>query len=113
MLCQKFVTRGSMFYNRLRQWFIPEREQAGAQAGRGCVEHIVVLRMIMDTCVRKNLLLYLVYVDFSKAYDRIPRLSVTMVLKELGCGFVMLRALASLYKVSKSILGLTINKHYN
>ena len=30
------------------------------------------------------------------------------VLKELGCGFVMLRALASLYKVSKSILGLTI-----
>ena len=30
------------------------------------------------------------------------------VLKELGCGFVMLRALASLYKVSKSILSLTI-----
>ena len=97
-----------VLYNRLRQWFIPEREQAGAQEGRGCMEHIVALRMIMDTCVRKNLPLYLVYVDFSKAYDRIPRLSIMKVLKELGCGFVMLRALASLYKVSKSILGLTI-----
>ena len=102
-----------VLYNRLRQWFIPEREQAGSQAGKGCMEQIVALWMIMDTCVSKNLLLYLVYVDFSKAYDRIPRLSVTMVLKELGCGFVMLRAIASLYKVSKSILGLTIIKHYN
>ena len=46
-----------VLYNWLRQWFIPEREQAGAQAGRGCMEHVVALRMIMDTCVRKNLLL--------------------------------------------------------
>ena len=95
-------------YNRLRQWFIPGREQAWAQAGRGCMEHIVALRMIMDTCVRKKLPLYLVYVDFSKAYNWIARLSIMYVLKELRCGFVMLRALASLYKGTKSILGLTI-----
>ena len=40
--------------NRLRQWFIPEKEQAGAMAGSGCMEHIVALWMIMDIYVRKN-----------------------------------------------------------
>ena len=33
---------------RLEAWFKPYREQAGAQKGRGCVEHIVTLRLITD-----------------------------------------------------------------
>jgi hypothetical protein len=72
------------------------------------MEHIVALRLIMDTCYRKKLPLYIVYVDFTKAYDKIPRKSILHVLKNMGCGSVMLKALASLYKISKSIVGLAV-----
>ena len=36
-----------LLYNRLRQWYKPDREQAGAQEKRGCLEHIVTLRLII------------------------------------------------------------------
>ena len=32
--------------NRLMSWYIPFREQAGAQPKRGCIEHIISLRLI-------------------------------------------------------------------
>jgi hypothetical protein len=94
--------------NRLTQWFKPAWEQAGAQAKRGCIEHIVALRLLMDMCVRKRLPLFIIFVDFSKAYDRVPRRSLMEILRDLGCGKVMLAALVSMYKVSKSILGLAV-----
>ena len=50
----------------------------------------------------------MVYVDFSKAYDMMPRTLFWEVLMKLGCGNMMLRALASMYKVSKSVLNSTI-----
>jgi hypothetical protein len=34
--------------NRLNEWFTPDREQAGAQAGRGCLEQIVTFRLVQD-----------------------------------------------------------------
>lgn len=43
-----------VLYNRLYQWFKPYREQAGAQKKRGCMEHIVALRLIIDIAKRKS-----------------------------------------------------------
>ncbi len=97
-----------VLYNRLSLWFRPSREQAGAQPKRGCLEHIVSLRLLMDYCVGKKQKLYVVFIDFSKAYDRIPRDKLMARLSYLGCGFVMLAALASMYKVSYSVLGVAI-----
>ena len=34
--------------NRLISWYIPQREQAGGQSERDCVEHIMTLRLIID-----------------------------------------------------------------
>ena len=97
-----------VLYNRLVQWFKPDKEQAGAQPKRGCVEHIVTLRLIMDFCFRRKKKLFIAFVDFSKAYDRVPRDKMMETLKRVGCGFVMLFAIASMYKVTKSILGTAI-----
>ena len=97
-----------VLYRRLILWFTPSREQAGAQQGRGCIEHIISLRLLMDYCVSKKCKLYIVYIDFSKAYDRIPRDKLVVTLKRLGCGAVMLSALMSMYRVSYSLLGATI-----
>ena len=62
-----------MLNNRLTKWYIPCREQAGAQVKRGCIELIVTLRLIIDRCVRRKEPLFISFIDFSKAYDRVPR----------------------------------------
>ena len=57
---------------RLQQWFQPYREQAGAQAGRGCLEHIMTLRLLIDFAKKKKIKLYVIFVDFAQAYDKVP-----------------------------------------
>ena len=94
--------------NRLTQWYTPDREQAGAQKIRGCIEHLVTLRLIIIDCFGKKLQLYIAFIDFSKAYDRVPRNKFMDTLKRLGCGCVMLLALIAMYKITKSILGMAV-----
>ena len=94
--------------NRLSSWYIPCREQAGAQVKRGCIELIVTLRLIIDRCVRRKEPLFIAFIDFSKAYDRVPRNYLLELLKSLGCGVVMLTALTSLFSVTQFVLGATI-----
>ena len=94
--------------NRLTKWFSPEREQAGAQPGRGCLEHIVTLRLIMNYCFKKRVKLFVAYVDLSKAYDRVPRNKLMMCLKKAGCASAMLMALVAMYQVTRSMLGMAV-----
>ena len=94
--------------NRLMLWHKPCREQAGAQPKRGCTEHLITLRLIIDYARHRKLKLFITYVDFSKAYDRVPRGKMFQVLKALGCGAIMLAALMALYTTTFSILGSAI-----
>ena len=94
--------------NRLELWFKPYREQAGAQKGRGCLEHIVSLRLLTDYSRRKKKKLFITFVDFSKAYDLVPRQMLFSVLKNLGCGAAMLSAIAAMYSVTQSVIGTAI-----
>ena len=80
----------------------------GGQEKRGCIEHIVTVRLIIDRCPRLKIPLFIVFVDFSMAYDRVPRNYLLKLLKSLGCGVVMLTALTSLFCVTQFILGSTI-----
>jgi hypothetical protein len=45
--------------------------------------------------------LYLIFVDFSKAYDRVPRDILVHKLAQMGCGALMLHAIAAIYKCTK------------
>lgn len=93
---------------RLSQWFTPFREQAGAQVNRSCIEHIVTLRLLCDNARRKKYKLYVAFIDFTQAYDLVPRVVLFNVLKRLGCGAVMLAALIAMYKHTESVLGSTL-----
>ena len=94
--------------NRLMQWFSPYREQAGGQPKRGCMEHITTLRILLDIARRKKFPLFVTFVDFSQAYDRVPRDALMGVLRRLGCGAVMLAALVAMYSVTHSVLGTAV-----
>ena len=97
-----------VLYNRLTKWFIPDREQAGAQSKRSCIEHIMTLRLLFSYSSAKKLKLFVVFVDFSKAYDRVPRDKLLRTLIRLGCGMTMLLALVAMYTVTRSILGTAV-----
>lgn len=93
-----------MLLHRLYHWFTPVRGQAGAQRQRRCLEHIT-LRLLIDTARRKKIKLFITFIDFSKAYDLVPRHKLFEVLKQAGCGKVMLAALIALWRVTESIIG--------
>ena len=90
--------------NRLELWLKSYREQAGAQKGRGCIEHIVTLRLLSDYAKKKKTKLFMTFVDFSKAYDLVPRHMLFSVLKRLGCGAVMLSVLVAIYSSSHVVM---------
>ena len=93
---------------RLYQWFRPCREQAGAQRNRGCLEHIATLRLITDSARKKRKKLFVMFIDFSKAYDAMPRHTLFRTLRRLGCGVVMLAAIIGMYRLTESIVGCAI-----
>ena len=97
-----------MLYNRLSKWWYPDREQAGAQPGRGCAEHLATLRLLMEFSLRKRKKLFIAFIDFVKAYDKVSRKILFLILKKLGCGIIMLTALISMYKITHSILGIAV-----
>ena len=56
----------------------------------------MALRLLVDFVKGKRRKLFLVYVDFQKAYDRIPRYKLIERLKELGCRRIMLKPITSI-----------------
>ncbi len=81
--------------------------QAGAQEKRECVENTVALRLY-DMARRRKLTLFVTFIDFSQAYDRVPRLELFYVLRRLGCGSSMLCALIAMYTVTESLVGTAV-----
>ena len=94
----------SILTKRLSLWYRPCPEQAGAQCGRNCVEHILALRLLIDYAKTSRHKLWILYVDFSKAYDKVPRLRMLEELKRAGCGRRFLLALQAMYSCTKFIL---------
>ena len=54
--------------------------------------------------------LFILFVDFSKACDRVPRKMLFEVLKKLGCGRKFLKALIAIYKSTINILNSEVIK---
>ena len=93
-----------MIHERLYRWCTFDKSQAGGQPGRGCIEQIMTLRLAIDYAAQFNSKLYVLFIDFSKAYDRVNRRKMVDVLKSLGCGRTMLLAIITLYKSTQFVL---------
>ena len=93
-----------LLLNRLAMWANIDKCQASSQKGRGCIEQIMTLRMLCDYAKFKKVKLYVMFIDFSKAYDRVPRDKLVNVLKLLGCGRNMVNAIKAMYSCTKNVL---------
>ena len=78
---------------RFNLWYKPNTEQAGAQKGRNCEEHILTVRLLIDIARKTKKTLYITYIDYEKAYDKINRNKLFERLDNLGCGTKYLKAL--------------------
>jgi hypothetical protein len=91
--------------DRFVLWYTPEMNQAGGQPGRGCEEQILTLRLLIDYAKHTKQVLYVLFVDYQKAYDRVNRNKLLQLLAEAGCGEWYLKAVGNALSVSKSVLG--------
>ena len=84
-----------VLYNRFILWYKPKFEQAGAQKNRGCEEQILILRLLIDIARKCKRTLYITFIDYVKAYDKVNRYKLLQILDSKGCGSKFLTAISN------------------
>ena len=70
--------------NRLSTHITPET-QCGFRGNRSTIDMIFCLRQLHEKCIEQDRPLYMVFVDFSKAFDTVGRTGLWQLLKKYGC----------------------------
>ena len=74
--------------NRLSTHITPEvvpDTQCGFRGNRSTVDMIFCLRQLQEKCIEQDRPLYMVFVDFSKAFDTVGRTGLWQLLRKYGC----------------------------
>ena len=81
-----------------RMWNV----QCGFMKGKGCVDQIFTLRMIVEKCLDVGKKVFAVFVDLEKAYDGVNRRELWQVLGEYGVRGKLLVGMRVMYENSKA-----------
>ena len=76
-------------------------EQAGFRSGRGTIEHIFILRNIIEQVVEWQATLYITFVDFEKAFDSVHRESLWTIMESYGIPCKIIHMAQMLYEDSE------------
>ena len=115
LFTQILNTRLNMFLDKND---ILPKEQAGFRKGHSTIDNIMVLKSLIDkhvkTTAKKRSKLFTCFVDFSKAFDTIPRDKLLEKVSRVGIGGKFLEILQSMYTNDKSAvkLGQYISKQF-
>lgn len=71
--------------------------QAGFRPRRGCTDQICTLRIIIDEALEWQKEIYLGFIDFEKAFDKINRVRLWEIIKEYGIPPKIIRIIKLLY----------------
>jgi len=93
---------------RFNLWYHPTPEQAGAQKNRGCEEQILTIRLLIDIARKNKQELYIAFIDYQKAYDKVNITKLIEKMDRKGCGTKFLMALQR----SMSSIGTIGNKQF-
>lgn len=80
----------------ISEYHNPE-SQTGFRKNRGCSDMIFTLRQLQEKCVEQNQPFYACFVDFSKAFDTVPRNMLWKILEKFGCPPNLLHLVQSLH----------------
>ena len=69
------------------------------------MEQILTLRLLIDIARKKRRTLYVLFVDYSKAYNKVDRFKLFSYLDQRGCGSKFLTALQSSYQKTTAQIG--------
>ena len=71
--------------------------QSGYREGRSSMGGIFTLRQIMEKCREQRRNLYIVFIDFTKAFDSVNRDMLFKILRKLGCPPKFIRIIKKLH----------------
>ena len=77
---------------------LPRQEQAGFRNGKSCIDHIFVLRHIIEQSHEWNISLNEVFVNFVKVLDRLNRPSILKNLRYHGIPQKLMNIIKALYE---------------
>ena len=103
----------SILCRRFSLWYQPAPEQAGSQKGKSCIEQILTLRLLIDYAKHKKVPLYIAFIDYVKAYDRVDRNKLLQLLCQKGVGNRFLQALGCSLQRTRSVIGLETFDYIN
>ena len=71
--------------------------QAGIRPNLNTEHQLFALRHLLEECHRRKNPMYACFIDFSKAYDCMPRALLWQVMQHIGVSTKILRAVQSMY----------------
>lgn len=77
-------------------------EQCGFRSGRGCVDQVFAVRQLCEKYLEKGKGIFWAFMDLEKAYDRIDRDALWVVLEGYGVGGKLLNGVKSFYVNSRA-----------
>ena len=97
--------------NRIRPKIRPEiaEEQFGFMEGKGTINAIFALRMIIERALEVNKDIYLCFIDYTKAFDRVKHAEIIEILQNLNIDSKDLRIIENIYWEQTAALRLNNN----
>ena len=74
------------------------QEQAGFKKGKSCIDHIFVLSQILEQSHELNSSLYVVFMNFEKAFDSLHRPSLWKILQHYGIPQKLVNIIQAFYE---------------
>ena len=97
---------------RFRNWYIPNREQAGFRSGQGCLLQLFIVMLLIHYTKIMGKEFFIAFLDYEKAFDYANRAIIINKLMVNGCGSKFIKAIAKMYR-STTYIPMSNNKLLN
>ena len=78
-------------------------EQCGFRKGRGCVDRVFTLRLIIEKSLRRQTSLILSFIDYEQAFDSLDRRALAKVLSLYGISEKYIKVICPMYENNTAV----------